>query len=124
LRRISTNTENIACVVVADAASPCFRPSKIRNLYVGPLDLTPAGQPVSLVDIRNPDLGRFPRFAEALAAAEVAELSPGDAVYIPAYGGTNVEALEDFNVLVNYWWRDVPDFFESPSMSLLHCLLT
>jgi hypothetical protein len=35
-----------------------------------------------------------------------------------------VEALEDFNVLVNYWWRDVPDYFDSPSTSLLHCLLT
>jgi hypothetical protein len=54
----------------------------------------------------------------------VAELSPGDAVYIPALWWHNVEALGDFNVLVNYWWRDVPDYFESPSMSLLHCLLT
>jgi hypothetical protein len=118
------NTENIACVVGGRRRFTMFPPQQIRNLYVGPLDLTPAGQPVSLVDIRNPDLGRFPRFAEALAAAEVAELSPGDAVYIPALWWHNVEALEAFNVLVNYWWRDVPDFFESPSMSLLHCLLT
>ena len=36
----------------------------------------------------------------------------------------NVEALEAFNVLVNYWWRDVPEYFDSPSASLLHCLLT
>jgi hypothetical protein len=118
------NTENLACAVGGRRRFTMFPPDQISNLYVGPLDLTPAGQPVSLVDVRNPDLARFPRFAEALAAAEVAELSPGDAVYIPALWWHNVEALEDFNVLVNYWWRDVPDYFESPSMSLLHCLLT
>jgi cupin-like protein len=118
------NTENIACVVGGRRRFTMFPPDQISNLYVGPLDLTPAGQPVSLVDIRNPDFTRFPRFADALAAAEVAELSPGDAVYIPALWWHNVEALDDFNVLVNYWWRDVPDYFDSPSLSLLHCLLT
>jgi hypothetical protein len=105
---------------VAVAASP----DQIANLYPCPLDLTPAGQPISLVDIRKPDLDRFPRYAEAWSAAEVAELGPGDAIYIPALWWHNVEALEDFNVLVNYWWRDVPDYFDSPSTSLLHCLLT
>ena len=118
------NTENIACVVGGTRRFTMFPPEQISNLYVGPLDLTPAGQPISLVDVRNPDFTRFPRFADALAAAEVAELSPGDAVYIPALWWHNVEGLEDFNVLVNYWWRDVPDYFESPSMSLLHCLMT
>ena len=118
------NTENLACVVGGRRRFTMFPPDQIKNLYVGPLDLTPAGQPVSLVDIRRPDLGRFPRFAEAAAVAECAELAPGDAVYIPALWWHNVEALEDFNVLVNYWWRDVPDYFDSPSSSLLHCLLS
>jgi hypothetical protein len=118
------NTENLACVVGGRRRFTMFPPDQIRNLYVGPLDLTPAGQPVSLVDIRRPDLDRFPRFAEAAAVAECAELAPGDAVYIPALWWHHVEALEDFNVLVNYWWRDVPDYFDSPSSSLLHCLLT
>jgi len=118
------NTENIACVVAGKRRFTMFPPDQISNLYVGPLDLTPAGQPVSLVDIRNPDLKRFPRFAAALEVAEVAELGPGDAVYVPALWWHHVEALDDFNVLVNYWWREVPEFFDSPSASLLHCLLT
>jgi hypothetical protein len=118
------NTENLACVVAGRRRFTMFPPDQIKNLYVGPLDKTPAGQPVSLVDVRNPDLDRFPRFAEAAATAEVAELAAGDAVYVPALWWHNVEALEEFNVLVNYWWRDVPDYFESPSNSLLHCLLT
>jgi hypothetical protein len=118
------NTDNLACVVAGRRRFTMFPPEQIRNLYVGPLDLTPAGQPVSLVDIRNPDLKRFPRFAEALKFAVVAELEPGDAVYVPALWWHHVEALEEFNVLVNYWWRDVADYFDSPSSSLLHCLLT
>jgi Cupin-like domain len=118
------NTENIACVVGGRRRFTMFPPDQIGNLYPGPLDLTPAGQPVSLVDVRKPDLTRFPRYATALRAAEVAELGPGDAIYIPALWWHNVEALEDFNVLVNFWWRDVPEYFDSPSTSLLHCLLT
>jgi hypothetical protein len=118
------NIDNLACVVGGRRRFTMFPPDQIRNLYVGPLDLTPAGQPITLVDIRDPDLERFPRYAEATQTAVVAELAPGDAVYIPALWWHNVEALEDFNVLVNYWWRDVPDYFGSPSNALLHCLLT
>jgi len=79
------NTENLACVVGGRRRFTMFPPEQIRNLYVGPLDLTPAGQPISLVDVRNPDLSRFPRFAEALAAAEVAELAPGDCRLHPRF---------------------------------------
>jgi len=118
------NTENVACVVGGRRRFTMFPPDQIANLYPGPLDLTPAGQPVSLVDVRKPDFERFPRFADALHTAVVADLEPGDAIYIPALWWHNVEALEDFNVLVNYWWRDVPAYFDSPSTSLLHCLLT
>ena len=35
-----------------------FPPEQVANLYIGPLDLTPAGQPVSLVDQAQPDLVR------------------------------------------------------------------
>src|SRR6266446_8397372 len=62
--------DNLACVVGGRRRFTMFPPDQIRNLYVGPLDLTPAGQPVSLVDVRKPDLARFPRFAEARATAE------------------------------------------------------
>jgi len=82
-----------------------FRPADQKSLRRS-LDLTSraAGQPASISVIRTS--AAFPAL-RSCAAAEVAELSPGDAVYIPALWWHNVEALEDFNVLVNYWWRDV-----------------
>lgn len=58
------------------------------GLYVGPFDKTVAGVPVSMAPIENPDFDRFPRLREALDHAQVAELEPGDGLYIPISGGT------------------------------------
>ena len=51
-----------------------FPPEQLSNLYVGPLDFTLAGQPVSMVRIEEPDHDRFPRFREAWRHAQGAEL--------------------------------------------------
>src|SRR5688572_16042964 len=74
--------DNLACVVAGHRRFTLFPPGQISNLYVGPLDLTPAGQAISLVDFARPDYTRFPHFAQAAQAARVAELAPGDAVFI------------------------------------------
>jgi len=97
-------SSNIACVVAGRRRFTLFPPDQIANLYVGPLDHTMAGPPSSLVDPDAPDLARFPRFADALAHAEVAELGPGDALYIPPIWWHHVRAFDRLNVLVNYWW--------------------
>lgn len=98
--------ENIACAAAGRRRFTLFPPEQLPNLYVGPLDNTPAGAPVSMVDIANPDLDRFPRFQEALDHAQTAELEPGDAIYIPYMWWHGVQALDRFNVLVNYWWNE------------------
>ena len=116
--------ENMACVVAGRRRVTLFPPEQLRNLYVGPLDFTPAGQAVSLVDFAAPDLERFPRFAEAMAHAQVAELEPGDAVFIPSMWWHHMEGLEPFNVLVNYWWRDVPGWMDTPMNVLMYALMT
>ncbi len=46
---------NIACVVAGRRQVILFPPEQLPNLYVGPLDFTPAGQPISLVDFHAPD---------------------------------------------------------------------
>ncbi len=116
--------ENIACVVAGRRRVTLFPPEQLSNLYVGPLDHTPAGQAVSLVDLANPDLASFPRFAEALAHARVAELGPGDAVFIPSMWWHHIEALDTFNVLVNYWWRNVPAWMDTPMNALMLAIMT
>ena len=96
--------DNLAVVVAGKRRFTLFPPDQVSNLYVGPFDLTPAGLPISMVAHNAPDLERYPRFREALAAAQVAELEPGDAIYIPYLWWHGVESLDPFNMLVNYWW--------------------
>lgn len=110
--------DNLACVATGHRRFTLFPPEALDSLYVGPIDLTPAGQPISLVDFANPDLQKFPKFADAMAMAQVAELAPGDAIFIPSMWWHHIEALDSFNVLVNYWWRQVPDHVD-PAMNAL-----
>jgi hypothetical protein len=117
-------SDNIACVVGGRRRFTLFPPDQIRNLYVGPIHFTLAGQPVSMVSLEKPDLLLYPRFEEALASAQVAELEAGDAIFIPYFWWHHVKSLERINVLVNYWWDEASVKFGSPYDCLLHGFLT
>ena len=114
--------ENVGIVVAGRRRFTLFPPDELKNLYVGPLELTPAGTPVSLVDLHNPDLERFPRFSEALKRAQVSELEPGDAIYIPFHWWHGVDSLEPVNFFVNYWWNDARAGAGNPYDALLHAV--
>jgi hypothetical protein len=117
---------NIGCVVCGRRRFTLFPPEQIANLYIGPLDFAPTGAPMSLVRLHDPDLGRFPRFREALQAAVTAELAPGDAIFIPPLWWHHVESLEPFNVLINYWWHALPGTAVGAACgfdTLIHALL-
>lgn len=116
--------QNLICAVGGRRRYILFPPEQLANLYCGPLDFTPAGQPISLVDFHAPDLIRFPRFDDAIQAAEVAELEPGDALYLPSLWWHHAESLDPLGVMVNYWWRDQPAHAMSPKLTLLHALMT
>jgi hypothetical protein len=130
--RITTPTHvdewnNVGCVVAGRRRFTLFPPEQIANLYIGPLDFAPTGAPMSLVSLRNPDFARYPKFREALAASHVAELAPGDAIFIPPLWWHHVESLESFNVLVNYWWHDLRGdgaLADSAFEALLHAILS
>jgi hypothetical protein len=115
--------DNLACCAVGQRRFTLFPPDQFRNLYLGPIDNTPAGRAVSMVDLAAPDLAAYPGFADALACAQVADLAPGDALFIPSLWYHHVEAQAPFNVLVNYWWRETPRFLGQPQNALNHAIL-
>lgn len=116
--------QNLVCVVAGQRRFTLFGAEQVANLYVGPLDFTLAGQPCSMVDFHAPDYEKFPRFRDALDAAQLAVLEPGDALYIPSLWWHHVEADEDFGAMLNFWWRDGPAHLLTPMLTLTHAVLT
>jgi hypothetical protein len=114
---------NVACVLAGRRRFTLFPPEQLANLYVGPLEFTLAGQPISMVRLDAPDFDRYPDFREAWRHAQAAELEPGDALFIPYMWWHHVESLSAFNVLLNYWWDDTPPWQGSPFDVLLHALM-
>jgi len=120
-------SSNVACVVAGRRRFTLFPPEQVSNLYIGPLDYAPTGAAMSMVQFSEPDFIRFPKFREALSAAYVAELGPGDALFIPTLWWHHVESLDPkLNVLVNYWWNGTlgaVDRTASAMDCLVHSLL-
>jgi hypothetical protein len=116
--------DNLACCAVGHRRFTLFPPEQLENMYAGPLHATPSGQEISLVDLHNPDFDKHPRFREALKSAQVAEMEPGDALFIPSMWWHHVEGLDNLNVLINYWWRQSPAYMGTPVNVLNHALLT
>ena len=114
---------NLATVVSGKRRFTLFPPDQLKNLYIGPLDKTPAGQPISLVDVNAPDFSQFPRFKEAQMRALTSELYPGDAIFIPSLWWHQVDALAPMNTLVNYWGRTETGHSGPPLAALQHALL-
>lgn len=117
---------NLACVVCGRRRFTLFPPEQVANLYIGPLDFAPTGAAISVARLDRPDDPRYPRLREALAAAQVAELGPGDAIYIPPVWWHHVASLERLNALVNYWWQPRAghgDRAHTALGCLLHCIL-
>lgn len=115
--------DNIACCVAGKRRFILFPPDQVENLYPGPLEPTPGGQVVSLVNFDDPDFERHPKFAVALDHAQVAELEPGDALFLPSMWWHHVQAKSSFNVLVNYWWNNAPTYMSSGISALYAAML-
>lgn len=118
--------QNLACVIAGRRRFTLLPMDQIDNLYITPLDLTLAGQPTSLVDFHAPDFERFPRFADAMPHAEVADLEPGDVLYLPSLWFHHVESLDGFGAMINVWWREGPAYLTdtTPLLTLLQGLIS
>lgn len=116
--------DNLACVAAGSRRFTLYAPELIDRLYVGPIDNTMAGQPVSLAASSAPDAQRFPLFEQVRGRALKAELQPGDALYLPKLWWHQIEATAPFNALVNYWWDAFSAGPDSPQTSLLLSMIT
>ncbi|EGF91609.1 transcription factor jumonji domain-containing protein [Asticcacaulis biprosthecium C19] len=114
---------NLACVAAGHRRFILFPPEQVKNLYIGPMDHTPSGRAISLASLEEPDFAKFPRLKDALETAQVAQMEPGDALYVPKYWWHHVQSLDTFNVLVNYWWGGAPDNLLNPMAPFLSALL-
>ena len=86
--------DNIACVAAGDGVSRCFHPINWRTCmsarWTSRLPVSRSAWSIC----SKPDFDRFPKFREALEHAQVAELEPGDAMFIPSMWWHHVEGLD------------------------------
>ena len=115
--------ENLGIVVAGRRHFTLFPPEQVANLYPGPFELTPAGTPVAMVDLHDPDLTRFPRYAEAARHAQSAILDAGDAIYIPYLWWHAVDSLEAFNLFISHWWSGDAQGGAEPYDAMFYALL-
>lgn len=115
--------DNIACVVAGHRRFTLYPPDAIGDLYIGPIDHTMSGRPTSLAAHAPRDDARYPRMAAAQARATVADLAPGDALYLPKLWWHAVEATDSFNVLVNYWWDAFSIGPDAPNTAMMLAMI-
>jgi hypothetical protein len=120
----SDPADNLACVGAGRRRFTMFAPEQLPNLAMGPFDPTPAGTPISVADPLRPNFIRFPRFKTAMESAQIADLHPGDAIFIPYHWYHHVQSLDPVSILVNHWWNDAPSDGGSPWDAMLHAIMT
>jgi hypothetical protein len=91
---------NVSAQVLGSRQVWLFPPAQGHRLY--PQMATQLGTPnVSRVDLRQPDLDRFPLFRDAVGLT--GEVHPGDALLVPSFWFKSYGGRARLNVHVNYW---------------------
>jgi hypothetical protein len=118
-------SDNLACVIAGRRRFTLYAPDLIGRLYVGPIDNTMAGAPVSLAASAPAGSDKqYPLFEEIRDQALSAELETGDALYLPKLWWHQVESTAPLNGLINYWWDAFSSGPDAPYTSLLFALIT
>lgn len=116
--------ENIACVLAGHRRFTLYPPELIGSLYVGPIDNTMAGQPVSLAASAAPqEANMYPLFEAVRDRALVIDLEPGDALFLPKLWWHQVEGTAPFNAMVNYWWDAFATGPDAPYTAMLLAMI-
>jgi len=125
--RVATHHDmnsNIAVVMAGRRRFTLFPPDQVANLYIGPIEFTPAGTPIGLFDPDEPDFDRFPLAREAMARARIVELESGDALFIPHMWWHHVRSLDPVSMLVNFWWKPQAKTQEYGAEALLLAMMS
>jgi hypothetical protein len=116
--------DNLACVIAGRRRFTLYSPEHIGSLYIGPIDNTMSGPPVSLAAAaQEGSAAEYPRFEAIRDQALIAELEPGDVLYMPKLWWHQVESTASFNGLVNYWWDAFSSGPDAPYTSLLLAMI-
>ena len=115
--------DNLACAFLGTRRFTLYPPDAIADLYVGPIDFTMAGQPVSLAAEAGAHPSRYPRFGRVRDKALTAVLEAGDALYLPKLWWHQVVSNKPLNGLVNYWWDAFAHGPDTPNMSLMLAMI-
>lgn len=117
--------DNLACVIAGRRRFTLYAPQLIGKLYIGPIDNTMSGPPVSLAaSAARGSEGQYPLFEAIRDEAVILELDAGDALFLPKLWWHQVESLAPFNGLVNYWWDATATGPDSPYTALLLSMIT
>jgi hypothetical protein len=98
---------NFICLLAGRKRVVLFPPTCLPDLYPGAYDRGIADVPASLVRLLRPDLARFPRLRAALPEARVADLAPGEVLYVPPLWWHHVESF-GLNIMANSWVDELP----------------
>lgn len=78
-------------------------PSEVENLYL-------IGDKSEVLDVENPDLEKYPKFAKAVSYSGT--LKSGDIIFIPALWFHNTLSIEP-SIAINLFWKNLPhDFYD------------
>lgn len=93
--------ENFHVVISGRKRWTLFPPASSHALHVPSKGLPPIFTPI---DIEEPDLECFPRFASIRSHAQMGELRAGDALFIPVGWWHHAHTLEDTIALSQWCW--------------------
>ncbi|OWF51395.1 tRNA wybutosine-synthesizing protein 5-like [Mizuhopecten yessoensis] len=91
--------DNLLMQVVGRKRVILFSPAEVDKMYLN-------GDKSEVLDIDNPDPGKFPKFLKAHRHEGI--LEPGDILFIPALWFHNV-IYKDYGVAVNVFWKHLDD---------------
>lgn len=114
---------NLPCNLVGERTFTIFPTDQVKNLYTGPLGMSPSGHEVSMVDFRAVDVARFPKAATALDNAQQVRLKPGDILFLPSMWWHHIDVHSNFNILMPQWWRSGPEWLGQTYDALRHAVL-